>query len=325
MKIGILLGILVLTSTMYFPAAHAASFSAIRIGDVDGFGYGAGAGFQAANNGPANVGPLGVLTAEMLPTVGDFLPDIDLGGSVATGAGDDFDNRAAVEVAGNSLTGQGFTDNNTIGSDFTDISLSTSYDTSSNNGNVFDANTLTSGAGGPFPTPPSGNLPNQPGFQFDFFVANADITPGTPIFFNFMFGDYDVTPAGLLFTRANGTTFTQNITPQNNAQGQDGLVQAAFATLSFDDVFTATVGGWDGKLRVDFVANNEPYTAFDFVELSVTPLIPSDEQVAGELLPLDSTALLIGGLTSMSVWMIPTVASIAGAGIYLIKYRTNRD
>ena len=44
-------------------------------------------------------------------------------------------------------------------------------------------------------------------------------------------------------------------------------------------------------------------------------------QVAGELLPLDSTALMIAGLTSMSVWMIPTIAGLAGAGVYLVKYR----
>jgi hypothetical protein len=48
-------------------------------------------------------------------------------------------------------------------------------------------------------------------------------------------------------------------------------------------------------------------------------------QVAGELLPLDSTALLIGGLSSMSVFMIPAVAGIAGAAVYLVKFRANRD
>ena len=47
--------------------------------------------------------------------------------------------------------------------------------------------------------------------------------------------------------------------------------------------------------------------------------------VAGELLSLDSSALVIAGLTSSAVWMIPTVAGIAGAGIYLVKLRTNRD
>jgi len=43
--------------------------------------------------------------------------------------------------------------------------------------------------------------------------------------------------------------------------------------------------------------------------------------VAGELLPLDSTALFLAGLTSMTIWMIPTVLGLAGAGVYLVKYR----
>ena len=47
--------------------------------------------------------------------------------------------------------------------------------------------------------------------------------------------------------------------------------------------------------------------------------------VAGELLSIDSSALVIAGLTSMSVWMIPTVLGLAGAGIYLVKFRANRD
>ena len=51
----------------------------------------------------------------------------------------------------------------------------------------------------------------------------------------------------------------------------------------------------------------------------------NDVTVAGELLSLDNTALFISGLTSMSLWMIPTVAGIAGAGIYLVKFRANRD
>jgi len=50
-----------------------------------------------------------------------------------------------------------------------------------------------------------------------------------------------------------------------------------------------------------------------------------DEIVAGELLSLDSSALVIAGLTSMSLWMIPTVLGLAGAGIYLVKFRANRD
>jgi len=47
----------------------------------------------------------------------------------------------------------------------------------------------------------------------------------------------------------------------------------------------------------------------------------NEPQVAGELLPLDSTALMIAGLSSMSVWMIPTVLGLAGVGVYLVKFR----
>ena len=48
------------------------------------------------------------------------------------------------------------------------------------------------------------------------------------------------------------------------------------------------------------------------------------ECVAGELLPLDNTALLLAGIQSMTVWMIPTVLGLAGAGVYLVKFRANR-
>jgi len=47
----------------------------------------------------------------------------------------------------------------------------------------------------------------------------------------------------------------------------------------------------------------------------------ADHQVAGELLSLDTSALMIAGLTSMTVWMIPTVLGLAGVGVYLVKFR----
>ena len=39
--------------------------------------------------------------------------------------------------------------------------------------------------------------------------------------------------------------------------------------------------------------------------------------VAGELLPIDSTALFLAGLSSSAVWMIPTIAGAAGAGLFV--------
>ena len=44
-------------------------------------------------------------------------------------------------------------------------------------------------------------------------------------------------------------------------------------------------------------------------------------QVAGELLPLDSTALFLAGIQSMTVWMVPTILGLVGAGVYLVKFR----
>jgi len=49
------------------------------------------------------------------------------------------------------------------------------------------------------------------------------------------------------------------------------------------------------------------------------------QTVGGELLPIDSTALVLAGLQSSAVWMIPTLAGLAGAGFYLIKFRTTKE
>ncbi len=46
--------------------------------------------------------------------------------------------------------------------------------------------------------------------------------------------------------------------------------------------------------------------------------------VAGELMSLDNSSLLIAGLSSM-VWIAPVAAGIAGAGLFLVKHRANRD
>jgi hypothetical protein len=89
------------------------------------------------------------------------------------------------------------------------------------------------------------------------------------LFFNLVFGDYDVTPADIDLTFASAAGRTVGLTTQGG--GQDGLIQAATTTLSFAEVFTfdALNNEHDGFLQVQFDAPNEPYTAFDFVELSL--------------------------------------------------------
>jgi hypothetical protein len=262
--------------------ATAVTFTEIRIGDLDGFGLGNGAGLSKASGGPVNVGPGGILTN------GDFLPDWSGNGSTATGSGDDFDYRSAAEIGGASLNGQGFADVASDGSQFTDISLSTSYGSSASGGQVHIPG--GTGSGGPFPKPPAATRPNQPGFVFDFTVAKADLAAGTPMFFNLVYADYDVTPARVDITTVGGQVIQRNINVQPPTQ--DGLIQAAFLNLAFNDVFVDQGATWGGQLSVDFVAPNEPYTAFDYVELSTRPV--------STVIPEPLTALAVfGGLSAL--------------------------
>jgi len=50
-----------------------------------------------------------------------------------------------------------------------------------------------------------------------------------------------------------------------------------------------------------------------------------DLQVGGEFLPIDSTALMLAGLQSSAIWMLPVLAGLAGAGFYLVKFRANKE
>jgi len=75
---------------------------------------------------------------------------------------------------------------------------------------------------------------------------------------------------------------------------------------------------------IELVDEQNNPTDIIIVEACHTPNPPPDGNggpVSGQLLPLDSSALMIAGLTSMSVWMIPTVLGLAGAGVYLVKFR----
>jgi len=71
---------------------------------------------------------------------------------------------------------------------------------------------------------------------------------------------------------------------------------------------------------LSFIANNNEVTFIDILDESsrgltvVIPVIPT----GGELIPLDTTALLLAGVQSVSMWMIPVVLSGAGIGVFVI-------
>lgn len=231
-------------------SVHTAPF--VRIGDIDGFGDSPTASDNAANGADADSDSDGLLED------GEFLIDRNGNGSVATGSGDDFDNRSAGETADTAVTDSVFSDVASSGSKWTDISLSTSF------------------SGPDFPDTGGTGTPNEPIFIFDFTVLKTDIIFGVDVFFNLLFGDYDVSPADidLLFPGTGAASRSIALTLQ--AGSEDGLIQAAFATLAFSEVFSDGGTTWDGEVRVEFDAPNEPYTAFDYVELSTEaiPLIP---------------------------------------------------
>jgi hypothetical protein len=113
------------------------------------------------------------------------------------------------------------------------------------------------------------HMPNSAAFVFDFYVAHADIIPGGTIFFNLVFGDYDIDPAIVLVRFASAPARVLRIANQQ-ARGVDGLIQVRTATLKFEEVFTAdATGDWHGRAIVVFDAPADPYTAFDYVELSL--------------------------------------------------------
>ncbi|MGK7886905.1 MAG: hypothetical protein AB4057_20040, partial [Crocosphaera sp.] len=239
----------------------------IRIGDFDGFGFREGNGLKSASGDPINVDGKGVLS------VNDFLPDFNGDGKISNrDAGDPFDNRSEAEVAGTYLTGDGFEDMGSQGSDYTDLSL----------GKVFGYKTSPT-YGNSFPDGDPKTLPNTPGFEFRFKVAKGKLPEGTPLFFNVVFGDYDVKPIAIIFKNSQGETVKQDLTA--SAQGKnDGMIASAFANLDFSQVFTdgdssGEAGYWVGYLDVDFDAPEEPYLSFDFAEIGTKqiPLTPCPE------------------------------------------------
>jgi len=74
---------------------------------------------------------------------------------------------------------------------------------------------------------------------------------------------------------------------------------------------------------IEFKAVGTSDNSGGFIDL--VEVTQHESPVAGELLSLDSSALVVAGLASSAVWMIPAVAGIAGAAVYLVKFRANRD
>lgn len=103
---------------------------------------------------------------------------------------------------------------------------------------------------------------------------------------------------------------------------QNPLVQKSSYPVAQFRIFVATTDG--GAPLLD--ANGVPSALVDdrrHVCIFDVKLV--DSVIGGKLLSTDTTALAIAGLQASAVWLLPTVVGIAGAGIYFVRSRINKE
>ena len=104
-----------------------------------------------------------------------------------------------------------------------------------------------------------------------------------------------------------------------------GLDQDPFNTaeISFTETIQILEDTSEQHCTVEFQVfgvNDGSDTVIQKIWINEPPPEP-DTRVAGQLLTLDSSALFLAGIQSMTVWMIPAVLGLAGVGVYLVKFR----
>jgi len=165
-------------------------------------------------------------------------------------------------------------------------------------------------------------------FSGDFFGGGSDTitvsvwdgsAPGTGNLLGSASATLDVTGA----TIGNPAVFHVNFVPTII------LVPGNTYSLQFGGLFGPT----SGQGSVLFASSINPYAGgvlfqngnsfanFDFGFVTYF----SDKYVGGDMLPIDSTALMLAGLQSSAIWMLPALAGIAGVGAYFIRTRMTKE
>ncbi len=154
--------------------------------------------------------------------------------------------------------------------------------------------------------------------------------------------DYNMNPAGLntvrCWTFETTSAITGSVSLDYNYRHFHAFFQTFLSLESFDADGVAVIysGSEPGSPTVGTttfnVVNGQNYgwtmcgSNFDSNNvLDGTFTITKPSFVGGELMPLNTMALFVSGLTSSAIWMIPTLAGLAGAGLYLVKFRTNKE
>jgi len=118
-----------------------------------------------------------------------------------------------------------------------------------------------------------------------------------------------------------------------------GAPASQFSGMAGDILLTSEFGGsasglfrltWNGSTLVvselPLDPGSAPRSQWEHVTFSpagVVEIHPTDQVIGGELLPINNVALVIAGFSSVSVWMAPLLAGIAGTAIIYIKKKRN--
>ena len=130
-----------------------------------------------------------------------------------------------------------------------------------------------------------------------------------------------ITPDGTFYATNFSALYTVN--PDTGETALVTFLQISIDGLGSDDQgnLFGTQSGPDSVHLIDISDGSEVVVGAQGDNPSDVDFFPKEQQVAGELLSLNTSALMIAGLTSMSVWMVPAVVGLAGVGVYLVKFR----
>ena len=187
----------VLSCVLVLCVSGASYAVTVMIGDKDGFGFGSASEHENVLGEACDINGNGVLDP------GDALPDLNGDGWVATGSGDDFNNREASEYGGNT------------GVTYTDVALSNSNDS------VFGGRDY---------------ITDEVYFTFTFTVpAFGDLDYGLDHFVNFVYGDYDVNP---MYSIVEGDMVEME---GNSFGGINGFVWRVYHIVEWEDMLDGKV------------------------------------------------------------------------------------
>ena len=125
-------------------------------------------------------------------------------------------------------------------------------------------------------------------------------------------------PDGGLEELARGTTLNSTGWDDNTPYEFEFVFQSDKLRVFVNGVLELDIAGSFDDGRIAFYNFSQSTVTYSGITVDMIDV------VAGELLPINSTALFLAGLTSSAIWIIPTLTGLAGAGV-IIRQKLHRD